>query len=103
MKPYLALVALVSIVGMYSCVSRSAGATREHISTIEELVDAQPVHLHNHECWSEEILTVYNCIKNNGAPREVIRRGDTLTLVYGTDSTMELVYVRDTLYCEVLD
>ena len=40
MKPYLALVALVSIVGMYSCVSRSAGATREHISTIEELVDA---------------------------------------------------------------
>ncbi len=88
---------------MYSCAGRQAGSAREHLSTIEELVDAQPVHLSNHNNWSEDILTVYNCIKNNGAPRDVIRRGDTLTLVYGADSAMELVYVRDTLYCEVLD
>ncbi len=103
MKPYLALVALVSSICMYSCVSRSAGATREHISTIEQLVDAQPVHLNNHNNWSEDILTLSNCIKNNGAPKDVIHKGDTVTLVYGQDSTMELVYVRDTLYCEIMD
>lgn len=104
MKPYLALVALVSSICAYSCASRPSGsAAREHISTIEQLVDAKPAQLHSPERWSEDILTVSNCIKTNGAPKDVIHKGDTVTLVYGADSTMELVYVRDTLYCEVFE
>ena len=102
MKPYL-LVALVGSICVNSCGGRIAGITRENASKIEELEDVQPVHLDNHEGWSEEILTVYNCIKNNGTPREMIQKGDTLTLVYGQDSTLELVFVRDTLYCEIMD
>lgn len=102
MKPYL-LVALVGSLCIASCGGHNAGAVKEHISTIEQLVDAQPVHLSNHNNWSEDILTLSNCIKNNGAPKDVIHKGDTVTLVYGQDSTMELVYVRDTLYCEVLE
>lgn len=102
MKPYL-LVALVGSLCIASCGGRNAGAVKEHISTIEQLVDAQPVHLSNRNNWSEDILTLSNCIKNNGAPKDVIHKGDTVTLVYGQDSTMELVYVRDTLYCEVFE
>lgn len=103
MKPILIAVTLVSTVFIASCGGRNAGAAKEHISTIEQLVDAQPVHLSNHNNWSEDILTLSNCIKNNGAPKDVIHKGDTVTLVYGQDSTMELVYVRDTLYCEIMD
>lgn len=103
MKPILIAVTLVSTVFIASCGGRNEKIAQEHLSSIEQLVDAQPVHLSNHNNWSEDILTLSNCIKNNGAPKDVIHKGDTVTLVYGQDSTMELVYVRDTLYCEIMD
>lgn len=103
MKPILALVTLVSCICIASCGNRNACVNRGHISTIEQLVDASPVHLHTPEGWSEDILTVYNCLKTKGKPRDIIQKGDTLTLVYGKDSTMELVYVRDTLSYEIFD
>ena len=54
--------------------------------------------------WSEDILTVENCLRTRGKPKETIRHGDTLTLVYGHEhECISMIYVRDTLACEIID
>jgi len=104
MKKCLSAFAVLAGLLCLSCTSRNVRSIMDHKSTIEQLVDAAPEHLKNPIGWSEDILTVSNCIRTNGAPRDTYHRGDTLTLVYGKGSdSIEMVYVRDTLYCEILD
>lgn len=54
--------------------------------------------------WPDDILTVENCLRTQGKPKEMFRHGDTLTLIYGQEhECISMVYVRDTLDCEIID